>query len=65
MITETALHKEDNKMTVPEYLEAFRMPEKTETPMSVYAAMVQHRYWRRHKGFKGFAVRGHSKRKRR
>jgi|GEM_PF-4007798 len=22
-------------------------------------------YWRRHRGFKGFAVRGHSKRKRR
>ena len=52
-------------MTVPEYLEALRMPEKTETPMSVYANMVQRRYWRRHRGFKGFAVHGHSKRKRR
>lgn len=39
--------------------------EKVETPMSLYAAMVQRRYWRRHRGFKGFAVRGHGKRKRR
>ena len=39
--------------------------EKTETPMSVYAAMVQRRYWRGHRGFKGFAQRGHSRKKRR
>lgn len=37
--------------------------KKAETPMSVYANMIQRRYWRRHKGFKGFAQRGHSKKK--
>lgn len=45
--------------------ELFAKQEKAEMPMSVYANMVQRRYWRRHRGFKGFAVRGHSKRKRR
>ena len=46
-------------------LDMFNKLEKAETPMSVYANMVQRRYWRRHRSFKGFAVRGHSKRKRR
>lgn len=31
--------------------------DRMETPMSLYASMVQRRYWRKHKNFKGFTAR--------
>lgn len=36
---------------------------KDETPMSLYVNMITGRYRHKHKGFKGFAKRGHSKKK--
>lgn len=52
-------------MTVPEYLKALRMPEKTETPMSAYARLCERRYGQSRKSgkFRGYAKRGHSKKK--